>query len=227
MLLSKGHHLAYCTKYPPRRNVAGNVGRVGAIHACRASERVCPGEPYAIGLRLSDTASRQLSEPPCCWHFQRWLERNDCYVFTINGFPFGQFHGQRVKEQVYRAGLDNSANGSNTPTGCSICWRNCFRPASKEASAPCPARSRNSSRRLIRSGKIRANIFRCVEHIAELSEQTGTRAASRRGAGTALPFGNDGGNGGISSSGCVLSIGNDPRIGAVSGRQLRHLPSGG
>ena len=33
--------------------------------------------------------------------FQRWLERHDCYVFTINGFPFGRFHGGRVKEQVY------------------------------------------------------------------------------------------------------------------------------
>ena len=33
--------------------------------------------------------------------FQRWLGQNDCYVFTINGFPYGQFHGTRVKEQVY------------------------------------------------------------------------------------------------------------------------------
>ncbi len=33
--------------------------------------------------------------------FQRWLEKHDCYVFTINGFPYGSFHGTRVKEQVY------------------------------------------------------------------------------------------------------------------------------
>jgi hypothetical protein len=33
--------------------------------------------------------------------FQRWLAAHDAYVFTINGFPYGSFHGTRVKEQVY------------------------------------------------------------------------------------------------------------------------------
>ena len=65
-------------------------------------ERVCPDRPYAIGLRLSDLASRQLSDPSALDRFQRWLRRHNCYVFTINGFPFGQFHGTKVKEQGYR-----------------------------------------------------------------------------------------------------------------------------
>jgi hypothetical protein len=30
------------------------------------------------------------------------LDEKNCYVFTINGFPYGNFHGTRVKEQVYR-----------------------------------------------------------------------------------------------------------------------------
>ena len=34
--------------------------------------------------------------------FKNWLGKNDAYVFTINGFPYGNFHGSRVKEQVYR-----------------------------------------------------------------------------------------------------------------------------
>jgi len=33
--------------------------------------------------------------------FQQWLEENDCYVFTMNGFPFGAFSGEQVKDQVY------------------------------------------------------------------------------------------------------------------------------
>ena len=33
--------------------------------------------------------------------FKGWLEAQNCYVFTINGFPYGSFHGTRVKEQVY------------------------------------------------------------------------------------------------------------------------------
>src|SRR5207237_10881337 len=63
--------------------------------------KVCPAEPYAIGLRLSDLASRELSEPSTLRVFKKWLDQNACYIFTINGFPFGRFHGGRVKEQVY------------------------------------------------------------------------------------------------------------------------------
>jgi hypothetical protein len=29
---------------------------------------------------------------------REFLARNDLYVFTINGFPYGKFHGARVKE---------------------------------------------------------------------------------------------------------------------------------
>ena len=30
-----------------------------------------------------------------------FLRAHDLYVFTINGFPYGPFHGRPVKEQVY------------------------------------------------------------------------------------------------------------------------------
>jgi hypothetical protein len=33
--------------------------------------------------------------------FREFLQRHRLYVFTINGFPYGQFHGSRVKEAVY------------------------------------------------------------------------------------------------------------------------------
>ena len=67
-------------------------------------ERVSPDRPYAIGLRLSDLASRQLSEPrdarPA---FRRWLHAATTATFSRStDFPFGQFHGTKVKEQVYR-----------------------------------------------------------------------------------------------------------------------------
>jgi len=100
MQITPNLHLAYCT----------NIHRGGDWPETLASleeytlavrERVCPDRPYAIGLRLSDLASRQLSNPATLDHFQRWLRRRNCYVFTINGFPFGQFHGTKVKEQVY------------------------------------------------------------------------------------------------------------------------------
>ncbi|MFV1994131.1 MAG: metabolite traffic protein EboE [Verrucomicrobiales bacterium] len=72
-------------------------------------ERVCPQGPYGIGLRLSEVAARELSDPGRILEFQRWLDRNHCYVFTINGFPYGKFHGTRVKEQVYAPDWTSSA----------------------------------------------------------------------------------------------------------------------
>jgi hypothetical protein len=39
--------------------------------------------------------------PDTLAQFVDFLRRNDLYVFTINGFPYGPFHGTRVKEGVY------------------------------------------------------------------------------------------------------------------------------
>lgn len=58
-------------------------------------------KPFGIGLRLSNEASLELIEGSHLAEFRQWLDANNCYVFTINGFPYGNFHGSRVKEQVY------------------------------------------------------------------------------------------------------------------------------
>jgi sugar phosphate isomerase/epimerase len=101
MLLPQGHHLAYCTNIHPAESWPECLAALES-YTLAVRERVCPTKPYAIGLRLSDLASRQLSVPGEISQFRRWLDQHNCYVFTINGFPFGQFHGTRVKEQVYR-----------------------------------------------------------------------------------------------------------------------------
>ena len=57
--------------------------------------------PYPIGLRLSAIAARELLEGGNLAEFKEWLGSNHCYVFTINGFPYGSFHGSAVKEKVF------------------------------------------------------------------------------------------------------------------------------
>src|SRR5512141_741948 len=101
MQLHHGLQLAYCTNVHRGENWAETFDALNR-YTLAVREQVCAGRPYAIGLRLSDLAARELSEPATLKAFQRWLDRHGCYVFTINGFPFGQFHGTRVKEQVYR-----------------------------------------------------------------------------------------------------------------------------
>ena len=61
-----------------------------------------PGEPFAIGLRLSAVAARDLLAGEHLARFQDWLAETNTYVFTINGFPYGSFHGTRVKERVFQ-----------------------------------------------------------------------------------------------------------------------------
>ncbi len=54
-----------------------------------------------VGLRLSAIAAEALDAPAELEALRRFLADEQLYVFTINGFPYGPFHGERVKEQVY------------------------------------------------------------------------------------------------------------------------------
>src|SRR6185503_17630571 len=101
MKLNHNIHLAYCTNIHRGETWAETLGAL-KTHTMAVRERVCPKEPYGIGLRLSNRAAQELSDRSTLLEFQRWLGQQHCYVFTINGFPYGQFHGTRVKEQVYR-----------------------------------------------------------------------------------------------------------------------------
>jgi sugar phosphate isomerase/epimerase len=72
-------------------------------HVLAVRDLVCSdGESFGIGLRLSAVAARELLENDHLPAFRDWLAENHCHVFTINGFPYGSFHGTRVKERVFQ-----------------------------------------------------------------------------------------------------------------------------
>lgn len=97
-----GAHLAYCTNIHPAESWAETMLAL-QTHTLKVRDQVQPsGEPYAIGLRLSARAARELLENDNLGRFKKWLADEECYVFTINGFPYGAFHGTRVKEKVYQ-----------------------------------------------------------------------------------------------------------------------------
>ena len=101
MQLNHGIHLGYCTNIH-RGETWAETWRGLEEYTLRVRKRVASGVPYGIGLRLSEQAARELSQPCQMAEFQEWLEKNACYVYTINGFPYGSFHGTRVKEQVFK-----------------------------------------------------------------------------------------------------------------------------
>lgn len=57
--------------------------------------------PYGLGIWLSAIATRQLNESWKNDVFSSRLEHAGFYPVTFNAFPYGRFHGTRVKEKVY------------------------------------------------------------------------------------------------------------------------------
>ncbi|MCI0545957.1 MAG: metabolite traffic protein EboE, partial [Candidatus Rokubacteria bacterium] len=95
-----GPHLTYCTNIHAGETwdeVRANLER----HVRRVKAAVAPDRPFGVGLRLSAVAASALARPDELEAFRAFLGESGLYVFTINGFPYGPFHGTRVKEEVY------------------------------------------------------------------------------------------------------------------------------
>ena len=165
--LNHGRHLAYCTNIH-RGETWRETFDALKTHTLAVRERVCPRGPFAIGLRLSHQAAAALSGPETLLDFQRWLEKNSCYVFTINGFPYGRFHGSRVKEQVYAPDWTSLERLAYTNRLFDLLAQ--LLPAGVQGSV---STLPGSFKEFIQTGEqeklIRENFWRCVEHIARLS----------------------------------------------------------
>lgn len=69
------------------------------VPAIKAS--VCPEAPFGLGLRLSAVAARALSIVETIDEARDRIEALGAYVYTVNAFPYGDFHGVPVKARVY------------------------------------------------------------------------------------------------------------------------------
>jgi hypothetical protein len=93
-------HLSYCSNIHPgeswqqtRANLSDNLPGI--------RNAIAPDQDFGIGLRLSAEAATDLSAPEALAEFTQYLQSQPFYVFTLNGFPYGPFHGTTVKESVY------------------------------------------------------------------------------------------------------------------------------
>lgn len=131
MKLASGHHLTYCTNIHPGESwheIFGNLKQ----HLPTLKAKLSPEQSFGIGLRLSNQASLELLRGNNLEQLQAWLNEVDCYVFTLNGFPYGGFHDQVVKDQVY-------APDWSTPARCDYTLRlieilSCLLPTGVEGS---------------------------------------------------------------------------------------------
>jgi sugar phosphate isomerase/epimerase len=95
-----GLHLTYCTNIHPAVGWDAVLESLRA-HAPALKARLSPDGPFGIGLRLSGVESSELLSGDRLARFRAWLDDEGLYVFTINGFPHGTFHGEPVKADVH------------------------------------------------------------------------------------------------------------------------------
>lgn len=97
-MLYRGSHLSYCLNIHPGESL-DEVRDAIRGPAAAVKARICPDAPFGLGLRLSAEAAEELE--PTAGALRDELAAAGMYAFTINGFPYGRFHGDEVKESVY------------------------------------------------------------------------------------------------------------------------------
>lgn len=99
MRIKEKYQLTYCTNIHAGGDWEETFTSLKQ-HLPKIKHSVSPDQAFGLGLRLSNAASLELDEGQL-QGFKDWLGQQDCYVFTMNGFPYGNFHGEPVKDQVH------------------------------------------------------------------------------------------------------------------------------
>jgi sugar phosphate isomerase/epimerase len=170
MHLSNNIHLSYCTNIHPAETWQETWDAL-KTHAMQVRDNVQKAtgknEAFALGMRLSAIAAEELLEGSHLDEFKQWLEEENAYVYTINGFPYGAFHGTRVKEKVYQPDWTTNERLSYTLNLFNIIAelapRNC---GGSVSTLPGSFKEFEADEE-----QIFAKLYACGEHIALLTEQ--------------------------------------------------------
>jgi len=105
MRLTSGQQLGYCTNVHPYEDLTGLLAALESGAAplrARLVQRGRLGERDAlgIGLWLPARVAEQVARDP--EPLRRRLDALGLACFTVNAFPYGDFHGARVKDEVFR-----------------------------------------------------------------------------------------------------------------------------
>lgn len=166
-------HLAYCTNVHPAESWNQTFSALKQ-HTLAVRDEVVGGsaERFAIGLRLSAKAATDLLAHDAreLQNFKKWLDSENCYVFTINGFPYDDFHGISVKENVYKPDWTTPERLKYTTDLFIIIAELCDRSAGGSVSTlPGSFKAFAADEHLIF-----ANLYACGRFIQQLASDSGT-----------------------------------------------------
>ena len=132
-------------------------------HALGVKNIVSPDAPMGIGLWLSASAAAKLRQDEQFDDFRDWLTDSGLIPYTMNGFPFGDFHQEIVKHDVYQPTWSDPSRQAYTADLINLLDR--LLPAAQEATistlpicwgTPAPAE---------------ADLQQAAQHLLELAEQ--------------------------------------------------------
>ncbi len=90
--------LSYCTNVHPGRTLNEVLTGLAQFTLPIRSHF---GQPLAAGLWLAKSVIDELADDRELARCSDWLAAQNLPVYTLNAFPYGDFHSDRVKEQVY------------------------------------------------------------------------------------------------------------------------------
>jgi len=166
-------HLTYCTNIhagePLDEVMASLAQHLPAIKSGAASDRA-----MGVGLRLGHAAATRLREPGVLSELESFLAAGGYYVFTLNGFPYGAFHGCTVKENAYKPDWSDplrlSYTDSLADTLCALLPEGL---AGSVSTVPCTFKPWAEGR----LEAIAEHLIRHVAHLVELERRSGKHIA--------------------------------------------------
>ena len=91
----------YCGNVHPGKTIE-EVKQNLTAHTLDVKSKVRPNDQMNVGLWLSATAARELDDRDSLMEFRDWLAQRNLLPYTLNGFPYGDFHQEIVKLEVYK-----------------------------------------------------------------------------------------------------------------------------
>ncbi len=94
-------HTGYCTNVHAGADLATTQANLEK-YALEVKRLYSPDRPMGVGLWLAAGVARTLREEQRIRPFADWLRAHGLVPFTLNGFPYGNFHQAVVKHDVYQ-----------------------------------------------------------------------------------------------------------------------------
>lgn len=104
--------IGYCTNVHAGTSLESICANLRA-HALSVRERLAV-DVLPVGLWIPATVSQQLEDPKQLAKLASCLHDLRLHPYTLNGFPFGDFHGAVVKRDVYRPAWWESSRAEYT-----------------------------------------------------------------------------------------------------------------